>query len=262
LFAYATRGEEPDSATAKVEGKVFVQLPLVPGVVRGPDGHVNLKGTRNTQSGALVNSANVTDPVTGSPAMNLPVDVVASVKVISNPFDPEYGKFTGAVSSVETKTSDYAKFHFSFQNFIPRLRDRDGTIRGIGSATPRLTFTGPLVKDKIAITQSFEYRLVQTPVNSLPALQRDTKLESFDSYAQFDYTVSPKQTASVSLAFYPQKLDYLGLNTFTTQVSTPDFNLFNHCNPRDVQNDLASARFGEFFNSSWREYRGKFVLEF
>jgi hypothetical protein len=40
------------------------------------------------------------------------------------------------------------------------------------------------------------------------------------------------------------------------------FNLFNHFDPRDVQNNLASARFGEFFNSSWREYRGKFVLEF
>jgi outer membrane receptor protein involved in Fe transport len=198
-------------------------LPLVPGVVRGPDGHVNLKGTRNTQSGALVNSANVTDPVTGSPAMNLPVDVVASVQVISNPYDPEYGRFTGAVSTVETKTSDYEKFHFSFQNFMPRLRDRDGTIRGIGAASPRMTFTGPLIKDKIAITQSFEYRFVETPVNSLPPLQRDTKLESFDSYTQVDYTVSSKQTANVSLAVYPQKLDYLGLDTFTTQQSTPDF---------------------------------------
>ena len=198
-------------------------LPLIPGVVRGPDGHINLKGTRSTQSGALVNSANVTDPVTGGPAINLPVDVVASVKVISNPYDPQYGKFTGAVSSVETKTSDFERFHFSFQNFVPRLRDRDGTIRGIGGATPRLTFTGPLVRNRIAITQSFEYRFVETPVNSLPPTQRDTKLESFDSYTQLDYTISTKHTANVSLAVYPQKLDYLGLNTFTTQQSTPDF---------------------------------------
>jgi len=198
-------------------------LPLVPGVVRGPDGHVNLKGARSTQSGALMNSANVTDPVTGGPAINLPIDVVSSVKVISNPYDPEYGRFTGAVSSVETKTSDYEKYHFSFQNFIPRVRDRDGTIRGIGAATPRATFTGPLVKDKIAITQSFEYHYVQTPVNSLPALHRDTKLESFDSYTQLDYTVSSRQTANISVAFYPQRLNYLGLNTFTTQESTPDF---------------------------------------
>ena len=198
-------------------------LPLIPGVVRGPDGHVNLKGTRSTQSGALVNSENVTDPVTGSPAINLPIDVVASVQVLSNPYDPQYGKFTGAVSTIVTKTSDYERFHCSIQNFIPRLRDRDGTIRGIGGATPRMTFTGPIVKDRVAVTQSFEYRYVRTPVNSLPPLSRDTKLESFDSYTQFDFILSTKQTATVSIAIYPQKLDFLGLNTFTPQPATPDF---------------------------------------
>jgi len=198
-------------------------LPLVPGVVRGPDGHINLKGARNTQSGALVNTANVTDPVTGGPAINLPIDVVASVEVISNPYDPQYGRFTGAVSTISTKTSDYDKFHFSIQNIIPRLRDRDGTIMGIGAATPRTTFTGPILKDRVAITQSFEYRYVRTPVNSLPPSERDTKLESFDSYTQLDFIASPKQTATVSFALYPQKLDYLGLNTFTPQPSTPDF---------------------------------------
>src|SRR6185369_16721923 len=79
-------------------------LPLIPGVVRGPDGRVNLKGSRNTQSGALVNNANVTDPVTGVQAINLPIDVVSSVQVISNPYDPQYGKFTGAVATITTKT--------------------------------------------------------------------------------------------------------------------------------------------------------------
>lgn len=198
-------------------------LPMIPGVVRGPDGHINLKGTRSTQSGALVNSANVTDPVTGSPAISLPIDVVSSVQVISNPYDPQYGKLTGAVSSVSTKTSDYEDFHYSFQNFIPRLRDRDGTISGLAAATPRLTLTFPVVHDRIAVTQSFEYRYVRTPVNSLPPFQRDNKLESFDSYTQFDFILTAKQTATVSFALYPQRLNYLGLNTFTPQPATPDF---------------------------------------
>ena len=69
---------------------------LVPGVVRGPDGRINMKGAQATQAGWLVNSANVTDPATGGEAINLPIDVVSSVQVISNPYDPEYGKLTGA----------------------------------------------------------------------------------------------------------------------------------------------------------------------
>jgi hypothetical protein len=94
---------------------------------------------------------------------------------------------------------------------------------GIGSTTPRVTFTGPLVRNRIAITQALEYRYIRTPVNSLPAGERDTKLESFDSFTQIDSIISAKQTATVSVAFYPQKLDFFGLNTFTPQPSTPDF---------------------------------------
>jgi Carboxypeptidase regulatory-like domain len=198
-------------------------LPLIPGVVRGPDGRINLKGARSTQSGALVNSANVTDPATGNPAINVPIDVVSSVQVISNPYDPQYGKLSGAVSTVETKTGNYDKFHLSMQNFVPRPRVRDGSVMGIGSTTPRVTFTGPLVANRIAITQALEYRYIRTPVNSLPAGERDTKLESFDSFTQIDSIISSKQTATVSVAFYPQKLDFFGLNTFTPQPSTPDF---------------------------------------
>lgn len=198
-------------------------LPLVPGVVRGPDGRINMKGARNTQSGVLVNSASATDPALGGQAINLPLDVVSSVQVVSNPYDPQYGRFAGAVASVETKTGNYEKYHFSIQNVLPRLRDRAGTIAGIGAATPRMTFTGPLLRDRLAFTQSFEYRFVRTPVNSLPPLQRDTTLEGFDSYTQLDITNGNRQTATISMAVYPQKLDYIGLNTFTPQPSTADF---------------------------------------
>ncbi|HMH00260.1 MAG TPA: carboxypeptidase-like regulatory domain-containing protein, partial [Terriglobales bacterium] len=204
------------------EEKIESLLPLVPGVVRGPDGRINIKGAQATQAGWLVNSANVTDPATGGQAINLPIDVVSSVQVISNPYDPEYGKFTGAVSSVETRTSNFDKFHFSVHNLVPRARYRDGSIVGIGAFTPRATITGPLIKDRLAFTQSLEYRFVRTPVESLPPLQRDTKLESFDSFSQFDLKISDRQSATLSVAIFPQKFDFLGLNTFTPQPSTTD----------------------------------------
>lgn len=198
-------------------------LPTVPGVVRGPDGRINMKGARNTQSGALVNSVNATDPATGSPGIAVPIDVVASVQVISNPYDPQYGKLTGAVATLDTKTSDFEKFHVSVHNFMPRARVREGTFYGIGAATPRVTFTGPIWTDHIAFTQSLEYRFVRTPVNGLPPLRRDTTLQSLNSYTQLDFNLTTHQTATVSVVVYPQKLQYLGLNTFTPQPSTSDY---------------------------------------
>src|SRR6202162_5416786 len=44
------------------EEKIDSLLPLVPGVVRGPDGRINMKGAQATQAGGLGDSANVTAP--------------------------------------------------------------------------------------------------------------------------------------------------------------------------------------------------------
>jgi hypothetical protein len=204
------------------QDRVDALLPLIPGVVRGPDGLINMKGARASQSGSLVNSANTTDPVTGNAAMSLPLDVVDSVTVIANPYDPEYGRLTGAVSSVDTITGNYDKFHLTVQNVFVRPRKRNNDFIGIESATPRITLTGPLVKDKIAFTQSFEYRFVRTPVSSLPQLTRDMKFEGFNSFSQLDAVLSPRQSVTLSFALYPQKINYVGLNTFAPQPSTPD----------------------------------------
>jgi hypothetical protein len=197
-------------------------LPLVPGVVRGPNGRINIKGARSSENGSLVNSADVTDPATGENAINIPIDVVSSVQVLSTPYNPKYGKFTGAVSNVETRPGDFNKLRLSAQNLLPRLRREDGSIMGIAAVSPRFTFSGPILKDRVAFTESLEYRYERNPVYSLPSLKRDTKSEKFDSYTQFDINISKHQTATASFAVFPQKFGYYGLNTFTPQASTPD----------------------------------------
>jgi len=40
------------------------------------------------------------------------------------------------------------------------------------------------------------------------------------------------------------------------------FNITNHFNPRDVQNNLSSSYFGQFFNSLSTSVRGKFEIDF
>ena len=197
-------------------------IPLVPGVVRGPDGLLNMKGARANQSALTVNSANVTDPVTGEGAINLPLEAIQSVEVVTNPYAPEYGQFTGAVTTVQTKSGG-EKFSVNAQSFFPRLRRRGGSFVGIAAFTPRVTFSGPLIKNKLKFMQSFEYRFVRTPVDNLPPLKRDTDLESFDSVSQLDWDITDRNHLTTTFSLFPQKLRYVGLNTFNQQEVTPNF---------------------------------------
>jgi hypothetical protein len=200
-------------------------LPLLPGVVRGPDGTLNIKGTRPSQSGILVSSLNVTDPVTGAPAIELPLDAVDTVQVYSNPYSSEFGKFAGAVTTIETRSGSN-DLRYLFLGVLPRPRFRDGKLYGIGAATPRIAVGGPIKKDKLFFFQSLEYRFIRTNVPSLEALdehQRDIKRESFDSFSRLDYVANGNHRITASFSIFPQKFDYFNLNTFNPSDTTANF---------------------------------------
>ena len=208
-----------------VDQKFQDALPLLPGVVRGPDGNLNIKGTRPSQSGILVSSLNVTDPVTGSPAIELPLEAVETVNVYSNPYSAEYGKFTGAVTSIETRSGSN-DWRYLVTGTLPRPRIRDGHIYGIGAVTPRVAVGGPIKKDKLFFFQSLEYRFVRTNVPSLDDLGerlRDIQRESFDSFSRVDYVVNRTNRFTASFSVFPQKLDYFNLSTFNPSDTTANF---------------------------------------
>ena len=207
-----------------IDQKFQDALPLLPGVVRGPDGTLNIKGTRPSQSGILVSSLNVTDPVTGNPAIELPLEAVETVHVYSNPYSAEYGKFTGAVTAIETRSGSN-KLRYLLTGTLPRPRLRDGHIFGIGAATPRVAVGGPIIKDKLFFFQSLEYRFVRTNVPSLEDLNlpSDIKRESFDSFSRLDYVINPEHRLTVSFSLFPQKFDYFNLNTFNPIETTANF---------------------------------------
>ena len=197
-------------------------LPLLPGVVRGPDGMLAVKGARAGQSGVLVSSLNATDPVTGISAVDLPLEAVELVQVYSNPYSAEYGKFTGAVTTIETRSGSN-EFRYLLTNVLPRPRLRGGSIYGIGATTPRVAVGGPIKKDKLFFFQSFEYRFIRTQVESLPEAERDIRLESFDSFSRVDYNINSSNRLAVSLSIFPQKIDGYNLNTFNPAETTANF---------------------------------------
>ncbi|MBA3441359.1 MAG: hypothetical protein H0T92_15970, partial [Pyrinomonadaceae bacterium] len=46
------------------------------------------------------------------------------------------------------------------------------------------------------------------------------------------------------------------------RIGVAIFNITNHFNPRDIQNNLGSPRVGDFFNSFGTTVRGKFEIDF
>jgi TonB dependent receptor len=208
--------------TAPIASERFQDaLPLIPGVVRGPDGLLNISGTRSNQSALTFNSANGTDPVTGEDAVELPIDAVSSVQVRGAAYAPEFGLSAGAVTTVETQKAGDS-WHLTLNDLEPRVRRRGGAFKGIESFTPRVTIGGPVVNGKLSVLQSMQYEYSQTRVFGLPPFESDTKLQSFESFSRADWTVSPANHFTGSAIVSPRKTSYAGLNTFNPQGVTPD----------------------------------------
>ncbi len=119
-------------------------LPLVPGVIRTSDGKLNFKGETENQGMLLVDGTQTVDPITGSFAINVPIDAIQTLNVYKAPDDAEYGGFSGGLTSVRTKPPGDS-WNYSLHDFFPGIRGRSGHIVGIADEIPRLVFGGPLI---------------------------------------------------------------------------------------------------------------------
>ena len=196
-------------------------LPLLPGVVKGPDGSVRILGLGETHSAFLVNSVNVTDPATGEFGLSVPIDSVETVSVAEMPYLAQYGRFTAGVVTAETRRGG-EKWDFSLNDPLPDFRIRSGHLEGLRDASPRVNFSGPVIPGKLYFLEGAEYLLYKQEVYTLPFPQNQTTSSAINSFTQLDAIISPKQTITASFHLAPHSVDYAGLNYFNPQPVTPD----------------------------------------
>ena len=192
-------------------------LPLTPSIVRDVNGKDHIKGTRAGQDNYSVNGADVTDPVTGSLAFDIPLEAAANVHIEDNPYSAEFGKTTGGATNLETKSGG-DRFKLSGARVFPTFH----TIFGgkVDSFRPRITFEGPLIRRRLNFLQSFEYRFFRTYVPSLSAPRDNSTSEAFNSFTQIDSTINANNRLKLVVALFPEKKRYVGLNTFNPQSTT------------------------------------------
>ena len=205
---------------APLEGDDFQSLLLLlPGVVRGPDGRLRIKGGQPSQGALQVSSASLNDPSSGDFDLDLPGQSVESVEVLANPFAAEYGRFSTSVTQIRTRrgTNDW---EIKPGNFIPRFRKAFSGIRGF---EPRFSLRGPLKRDRVFFAQEFQFRYVATPVKSLPD-EPEIALKSFDTFTRLDAVVSARHTLGGGLIGFPREVKRATMSTFRPPEVTPDFN--------------------------------------
>jgi len=194
-------------------------LPLTPGVIRDTSGADHIKGARSGQSAYTVNGADVTDPVNGNLAFDIPLEAAANVHVEENPYSAEFSKTTGGATNLETKSGG-DKFRFGAARVFPVFHN---ILSGkVDSFRPRVTFEGPVIQKRLTFMQSFEYRFSRIYVPSLSAPHDSSTSEAFNSFTQFDLTLNSNQRLKFVGAVFPEKKRYVGLNTFNPQDTTPN----------------------------------------
>ncbi len=196
-------------------------LPLVPGVIRTPDGRVQIAGQDEEHSSLLVNSVNVNDPATGSFGLSIPIDSVDILKVMQSPYLAQYGNFTAGIVSAETRRGG-DKFRYSLNDPLPDTRIRSGHIVGFQDASPRLNLSGPLIKNRLYFLEGFEYLMSKAQVRTLPFPENVTRSDAFNSFTQIDALLGARNTITATLHFAPHSLQYANLNYFDPQPVTPN----------------------------------------
>lgn len=202
-------------------GTLREALPLIPGILRTPEGKLRISGGAEHRSTLLVNSLNVTDPATGSFGATVPIESVETLNFFKSPFLAEYGRFTAGVVAVETRSGG-DKWRWEWNDPTPEFRIRSGHLVGIRAFTPRLSWSGPLRPGRLYYSQAFEYRLNKTPVTTLQFPDNEIKRESWNSLAQLDWVASPAHLVTVTLHGVPVKINYVNLGFYNPEPATPN----------------------------------------
>ena len=215
-------GRKQVNNTALRPHTVAEALPLVPGVVRDEQGQLKINGSGENRSALLVNSMDVTDPATGQFGLTVPVDSVETVNVYKSPFLAQYGRFTAGVVAVETRRGG-DKWNFELNDPLPEFRYLGGSLRGLKDATPRVTFNGPLIKNKLYFSQGIEYAIKKHRVLSLPFPNNETVNESVNSFTQLDYIGLANHSLTGTMHIAPRHSKFFNLDYFNRRPVTPNF---------------------------------------
>lgn len=128
-------------------------LVIMPQVLRDYSNLLHIAGARNTQVQYLLDGVEVGDPASNGLTSRMVVEAVRTAQIQTGRFGSEYAHPGGAILNYETREGD-DRWRFNATDFIPGINVQDGV--QLGNFYPRVTFSGPIVKDELWFSQAFD----------------------------------------------------------------------------------------------------------
>ena len=160
------------------------QLGSSGGTFYGSDsaGSVSVNGGRDRANNFSVNGGDANDQFVNLPTIQPTPDAIEEFRVISNTFDAEYGRNSGAVVNVVTKSGTNQWHGNVYEYFRNKVLNAQGYFNTIKPQFNQNqfggTFGGPIKKDRTFFFFSYEGRRLRQGVSgeivSVPATARDS----------------------------------------------------------------------------------------
>jgi phage baseplate assembly protein gpV len=198
-------------------------LKLLASVIEVPGG-LSIKGGRPTQAGVQMGASTLTDPALGLVHLTLPEDAIDSVAVLPNPYAVEYGRFSSGLVVIQTRRAGDA-WRVRLNNLSPTFRSKRHqdlfNINGIAGFGPNLEIGGPIVKDRLFLEQTAQYRYSTDDIPSRPETERRTT-HWFSAFTRVDANLSARHSLVATGGFFPSVTTFASLGTFTPPEATID----------------------------------------
>jgi len=235
--------------------KARESLPLLPSVVRGPDGLIQLGGARAHETPVLLDGFNVTDPATGNSSLNLPFEAVRGVDALRDPMSVTYGDLLGGVVQIASRRGG-DKFALGVQGVVPRPRFASPGFGRLEGIFPRVHASGPAANGSMHYMAAVEYDFERIPVPEVTQGQGPDIVEkSTTVFGRVDVQVSPRNELTLEGVAFPGATDSFGLSPRRDDESTPNLSsrdLFGGVTNRFIvdQSSILTVQFGALMHDA------------
>jgi hypothetical protein len=197
-------------------------LPLMPSVMRGPDGLLRIDGARPHEAPLLIDGFDVTDPATGLSSLDLPLETVRRVEVLRDPMAVTLGGALGPMASVETNQGGDA-FEAGVQGFVPRPRLSGGGAGRLEGFFPRANVGGSAAAGRLRYFGALEYDFERIPVPGVTGSKGtpDMRETGATLFGRIDLQLSSRHTLGLEGFIFPSSRSRFGLSPLRAPEAAP-----------------------------------------